>query len=102
MTDKQKLEHLLSKLQEKANSKHCLDVCGDDYSPSETGSYDDTFNEGSCYGEIAFARELLRHIQEDWEDIQIAIERKDSVPVPTTLEELSIITTTTTTTQEDN
>jgi len=27
--------------------------------------------------------------QEDWEDIQTAIERKDSVPIPTTLEELA-------------
>ena len=27
-------------------------------------------------------------MREDWEDIQTAIERKDSVPVPTTLDEM--------------
>jgi hypothetical protein len=36
-------------------------------------------------------REAMRPTttQEDWEDIQTAIERKDSVPIPTTLEELA-------------
>jgi len=56
MTDQQKLEFLLSKLQESANCKHCIDEYDDDY------SYDDTFDDGRWYGEIEFARELLRHI----------------------------------------
>jgi hypothetical protein len=62
MTDQQKLEYLLSKLQESANCKHCIDEYGDDYCPSDAGNYDDTFDDGRWYGEIEFARELLRHI----------------------------------------
>ena len=40
---------------------------------------------------LAIAAELRGDTatQEDWEDIQTAIERKDSVPIPTTLEELA-------------
>jgi len=62
MTDKQKLELLLSKIQQSANYKHCVDECGDDYNPSEFKSHDDAFEDGSGYGEIEFARELLRYI----------------------------------------
>jgi len=62
MTDQQKLEYFLSKLQESANCKHCIDEYGDDYDPSDTGNYDDTFDDGRWYGEFEFARELLRHI----------------------------------------
>jgi len=62
MTDQQKLEFLLSKLQDSANCKHCIDEYGDDYGPSDAGNYDDTFDDGRWYGEIEFARELLRHI----------------------------------------
>jgi hypothetical protein len=63
MTDTQKLEFLLSKLQETAKFKHCYDDYGDDYSPSETGNYDDTFNVGAEYGEIEFARSLLQQLK---------------------------------------
>jgi hypothetical protein len=62
MTDKQKLEHLISKIQERANYKHCIDECGDDYNPGECKNYDDAFEDGSGYGEVEFARELLRYI----------------------------------------
>ena len=60
MTDQQKLEFLLSKLQRIADCKHCIDRCGDNYNPSESGNYDDAFDDGSRYGEIEFARELLQ------------------------------------------
>jgi len=62
MTDKQTLELLLSKIQERANYKHCIDECGDDYNPSEFKSHDDAFEEGHGYGEVEFARELLRYV----------------------------------------
>ena len=38
MTDTQKLQFLLTKLQETADKKHCFDKYGDDYSPCENGS----------------------------------------------------------------
>jgi len=64
MTDKQKLEHLISRIQEKANYKHCIDECGDDYNPGEYKSHDDAFEDGSGFGEVEFARALLRYIDE--------------------------------------
>ena len=66
MPDKQKLELLLSKIRKSANYKHCIDKCGDDYNPGEYKNYDDAFDDGSTYGEIEFARELLRHIADTW------------------------------------
>lgn len=62
MTDTEKLKFLLSKLQETAESKHCYDKYGDDYSPSGDGSYDITFAEGSDYGAVEFARNLLNQL----------------------------------------
>ena len=61
MTDTQKLQFLLTKLQETADGKHCYDVDGDDYTPS-AGSYDDAFEDGCAYGEITFARDLLQKL----------------------------------------
>jgi hypothetical protein len=60
MTDTEKLQFLLSKLQETAKRKHCED--GDYYSPSESGSYDDAFDDGADYGEVVYARELLQQL----------------------------------------
>ncbi len=60
MTDTQKLEFLLSKLQQTADRKHCED--GDYYSPSDNGSYDDAFDDGTDYGEVEFARSLLQQL----------------------------------------
>lgn len=60
MTDTEKLAFLLSHLQQTADRKHCQD--GEYYSPSETESYDDTFDEGADYGEVEFARWLLREL----------------------------------------
>jgi len=63
MTDTQKLQFLLTKLQETADNKHCYDECGDDYSPSDAGNYDDAFDVGCEYGEIIFARDLLQQLK---------------------------------------
>jgi hypothetical protein len=63
MTDTQKLQFLLSKLQESADCKHCYDEYGDDYCPSDSGNYDDTFDDGRWYGEITFARDLIQQLK---------------------------------------
>lgn len=63
MTDTEKLQFLLTKLQEIADSKHCYDKYGDDYSPSENGSYDDAFDDGTDYGVVEYARSLLRQLK---------------------------------------
>ncbi len=60
MTDTEKLQFLLSKLQETADRKHCED--GDYYSPSDNGSYDHAFDDGADYGEVEFARSLLQQL----------------------------------------
>jgi hypothetical protein len=62
MTDTEKLQFLISKLQKSAESKHCYDKYGDDYSPSDNGNYDDAFDDGQWYGEIDFARSLLQQL----------------------------------------
>ena len=64
MTDKQKLEYLISKIQEIANYKHCIDECGDDYNPGQYKSHDDAFEDGSGFGEVEFARALLQYIDD--------------------------------------
>ena len=60
MTDTQKLQFLLTKLQETADTKHCYEEYGDDYCPSE---YGDAFGDGCGYGEITFARDLLQQLK---------------------------------------
>jgi hypothetical protein len=55
MTDQQ-LQCLLSKIRETASREHCFDKYGDDY------CYDDAFSNGTNFGEIEFARELLQCI----------------------------------------
>jgi hypothetical protein len=71
MTDTQKLQFLLDKLQETANFKHCYDVYGDDYTPS-AGSYDDAFEDGSDYGKVEYARHLLTQLKEYVTQVQVA------------------------------
>jgi hypothetical protein len=66
MTDSEKLAFLIKVLKQYAESKHCYDECGDEYSPSN-GNYDDAFDDGSEYGEILFARTLLEQIGENFE-----------------------------------
>lgn len=63
LTDKQKLDFLIAKIQEKANETHCYDGLsvedGESYSPGDNGNYDDAFEDGNTYGEIEFARHIL-------------------------------------------
>ena len=66
MTDLEKYEHLIKVLKTYAESKHCYDLQGDDYTPS-ANSYDDAFNDGSEFGEILFARTLLEQIDVQFE-----------------------------------
>jgi hypothetical protein len=65
MTDEQKLAHILKVLKDHAELKHCYDEEGDDYTPSH-GSHDDAFDDGRDYGEILFARDLLKAIGADY------------------------------------
>jgi hypothetical protein len=67
MTDQQKLQCLLSKIRKTASREHCLDKWGDDYCPAVNDDYDDAFSDGTNYGEIAFARELLQYIAAELE-----------------------------------
>ncbi len=60
MTDTEKLQFLLSKLQETADRKHCED--GDYYSPCDNGNFDDAFEDGTDYGEVEYARSLLQQL----------------------------------------
>jgi hypothetical protein len=66
MTDTEKLQFLLSKLQETAEQKHLQD--DDDfendeyYNPADNGNYDDAFYDGVKCGGIEFARSLLRQL----------------------------------------
>ena len=67
MTDTEKLAFLLKVLKQYAESKHCYDKYGDEYSPVENGNYDEAFDDGSEFGEILFARTLLEQIGETFE-----------------------------------
>ena len=66
MTDTEKLEFLLKVLKQYAESKHCYDRKGDDYTPS-AGSYDDAFEDGAEFGEILICRTLLEQIGVEFE-----------------------------------
>jgi hypothetical protein len=62
MTDEQKLTLLLKVLKQYAETPHCYDREGDDYTPANNCTYDEAFDDGSDYGEITFARTLLEQI----------------------------------------
>ena len=66
MTDEQKLTLLLKVLKEHAETPHCYDREGDDYTPSRD-SYDDAFGDGIDCGEIMFARTMLECIGVEFE-----------------------------------
>jgi hypothetical protein len=57
MTDTEKLQFLLTQLQETAAREHCEDAGY--YCTSDNGNYDDTFADGTDYGEVEYARLLL-------------------------------------------
>ena len=66
MINEEKLNLLINKLKEYAESKHCYEVEGDDYTPSAI-SYDVAFDDGIDYGETLFARTLLESLGVDFE-----------------------------------
>ena len=66
MTDEQKLTLLLKVLKEYAETPHCYNRKGDDYTPSRD-SYDTAFEDGCEFGEILFARTLLEQIGVEFE-----------------------------------
>jgi hypothetical protein len=61
MTETEQLTFLLEVLKSYAETEHCYDREGDDYTPSRD-SYDTAFDDGADYGEILFARTLLEQI----------------------------------------
>ena len=67
MTDQQKYEHLLKVLKSYAETPHCYNRKGDDYTPSGNGSYDDAFEDGAEFGEILICRTLLEQIGVEFE-----------------------------------
>ena len=67
MTDTEKLNLIINKLKQYAESKHCYETEGDDFSPSIVGSYDGAFDVGAEYGEILFARTMLESMGVDFE-----------------------------------
>ena len=68
MTDyKEKYEHLLKLIKIYAETKHCYETEGDDFSPSILGNYDDAFEVGAEFGEILICRRLLEQIDEKFE-----------------------------------
>ena len=67
MTDEQKLTLLLKVLKQYAETPHCYNRQGDNYTPSRD-SYDTAFDDGSEFGEILFARTLLEQIGVEYEN----------------------------------
>ena len=68
MTDyKEKYEHLLKLIKIYAETKHCYETEGDEYSPSGNGSYDDAFEDGAEFGQILICRTLLEQIGVEFE-----------------------------------
>jgi hypothetical protein len=66
-TDEQKLTHLLKVLKQYAETPHCYNKYGDDFSPNDYTDGDTAFEVGSEYGEITFARTLLEQIGVEFE-----------------------------------
>jgi hypothetical protein len=64
MTDKQKLEFLLTEIKSTAKQKTCYEY-GNLYEYPD--DYDATFDDGDRYGKITFARKLLESIGESYE-----------------------------------
>ena len=66
MTDEQKLTLLLKVLKQYAETPHCYNRQGDNYTPSRD-SYDTAFEDGCEFGEILLARTLLEQIGVEYE-----------------------------------
>ena len=67
MTDKQKLEFLLTELKSTAKRKTCYDSLGSTGHYHYSDDHDVTFDDGDRYGKITFARELLERMGETYE-----------------------------------
>ena len=60
---------MLQKLVQLAKTPTCFEECeedGDMYTPGDNGNFDDAFEDGSVYGEILLAREILDNFGIDW------------------------------------
>ena len=64
MTDEQKLKFLLTELKLLARKKHCYDGRGGDNLYYYTDDHDATFDDGSQYGLVSFARSTLESMGE--------------------------------------
>jgi hypothetical protein len=56
---------ILQKLIQLAKTPTCYEACeedGDEYNPGDNGNFDDAFEDGSVYGEILLAREILDNL----------------------------------------
>ena len=67
MTDKQKLEFLLTELKQTAKQKTCYDNLGVTGHYHYSDDHDATFDDGDRYGKIMFARKLLESIGESYD-----------------------------------
>lgn len=63
MNDTQKLNYLLAVLKETADRQHVHDASPEEYSPCGNGNYDAAFEDGTNYGEIAYARDVLKDLE---------------------------------------
>jgi hypothetical protein len=67
MTDKQKLEFLLTELKSTAKRKTCYDSLGSTGHYHYSDDHDATFDDGDRYGKTTFARELLDRMGESYD-----------------------------------
>ena len=67
MTDEQKLTFLLTELKLLAKQTHCYDGRGGDNLYYYTDDHDATFDDGSKYGLVCFARSILESMNESYE-----------------------------------
>ena len=67
MTDKQKLEFLLTELKQTAKQKTCYDNLGVTGHYHYSDDHDATFDDGDRYGKIMLSRELLDSIGESYD-----------------------------------
>ena len=67
VTDEQKLIFLLNELKLLARKRHCYDGRGGDDLYYYTDDHDSTFDDGSQYGLVSFARSILERINESYD-----------------------------------
>lgn len=60
---------MLQRLLKLAKTQTCCEAWeedGDEYNPGDNGNFDDAFSDGSEYGEILLAREVLDNLGVEW------------------------------------